>query len=153
MQEQEGLDLFTGRAKCAHCHTLGKGNNPDLFTDFKYDNIGLPPNPDIYVLTGSTFTDLGLGDVLGNSKHDGKFKTSHLRNVEITGPYMHNGVLTSLKEVVHFYNTRDIPGLWPAPEVPDNLTSKFVGDLGLSDAEEDAIVAFMLTLTDGFFTP
>lgn len=152
-EEQDGLDLFTGRGKCAHCHSLGKGNNPDLFTDFKYDNIGLPANPIIHELTGDSSIDLGLGAITGNSKHNGKFKTSHLRNVELTAPYMHNGVLTTLKEVVNFYNTRDVPGLWPTPEVPDNLTSKFVGDLGLTDVEEDSIVAFMLTLTDGFFTP
>jgi len=56
-----------------------------------------------------------------------------------------------LKEVVHFYNTRDVASEnWPAPEVPDNLDSNFVGDLGLTDAEEDALVAFLLTLTDGY---
>lgn len=153
VQEQDGLDLFTGNAKCAHCHDLGNGGNPDIFSDFKFHNIGLPRNPEIYGLTGSTFTDLGLGGVLNDAKENGAFKTSHLRNVELTPPYMHNGVLKTLKEVVHFYNTRDIPGLWPAPEVPDNLDSKFVGDLGLTDAEEDAIVAFLLTLTDGYFTP
>ncbi|MDH3976595.1 MAG: cytochrome-c peroxidase, partial [Deltaproteobacteria bacterium] len=59
----------------------------------------------------------------------------------------------TLKEVVNFYNTRDIPGMWPPPEVPENMDSQFVGNLGLTDAEEDAIVAFMLTLTDGYFTP
>lgn len=152
-QEEQGFNLFSGRGKCAHCHDLAGGQDPDLFSDFKFHNIGLPPNPEIYALTGSTFTDLGLGGVLGDSKQNGKFKTSHLRNVERTPPYMHNGVLATLKDVVHFYNTRDIPGLWPAPEVPNNLDSSFVGDLGLTNAEEDAIVAFMLTLTDGYFTP
>ena len=52
--------------------------------------------------------------------------------------------------MVHFYNTRDIPGIWPSPEVPDNLDGKFIGDLGLTDAEEDSIVLFMETLTDGY---
>ena len=152
-QEQEGLNLFNGNAKCAHCHSTGKGKEPDLFTDFKYDNIGLPANPEVSALTGNSDIDLGLGAALSDSKYDGEFKTSHLRNVELTAPYMHNGVLKTLKEVVHFYNTRDIPGLWPAPEVPGNISSKFVGDLGLTDAEEDAIVAFMLTLTDGYTAP
>ncbi len=79
---------------------------------------------------------------------------------------MHNGVLQTLKQVVHFYNTRDElsacdtalgnldPGFgvtcWAAPEIPDTVSSSFLGDLKLTDAEEDAIVTFMLTLTDGY---
>ena len=78
--------------------------------------------------------------------------------------YMHNGYLKSLKEVVHFYNTRDklprcrpgAPGekvtCWPAPEVPAN-ENKVIGNLKLTDKEEDQIVAFMKTLTDGYFKP
>ena len=62
---------------------------------------------------------------------------------------MHNGVFKSLKEVVHFYNTRDVED-WPAPEVPQNVNTDELGDLGLTDAEEDAIVAFMETLSDDF---
>ena len=62
---------------------------------------------------------------------------------------MHNGAFKSLKEVVHFYNTRDAAE-WPAPEVAENMNTDELGDLGLSDAEEDAIVAFMGTLSDGF---
>jgi cytochrome c peroxidase len=76
--------------------------------------------------------------------------------------YGHNGYFTSLKGIVHFYNTRDVlprckphdPGegtaCWPAPESTDNMNTSKVGNLGLSDAEEDALVAFMQTLTDGF---
>ena len=76
--------------------------------------------------------------------------------------YMHNGYLKSLKEVVHFYNTRDVlprckgpddPGqkvsCWPAPEVSMNADHT-VGRLGLTDKEEDQIVAFLKTLTDGY---
>jgi cytochrome c peroxidase len=73
-----------------------------------------------------------------------------------------NGYFTSLRAIVHYYNTRDVlprckpndPGegttCWPAPESTDNMNSKFMGRLGLSDAEEDALVAFMQTLTDVF---
>jgi hypothetical protein len=69
-----------------------------------------------------------------------------------------------LKEIVHFYNSRDVlarckprdPGegttCWPAPESTDNMNTSKVGNLGLSDAEEDALVAFMQTLTDGFMS-
>jgi cytochrome c peroxidase len=78
--------------------------------------------------------------------------------------YGHNGYFTSLKAIVHFYNTRDAlprcqpkdPGegttCWPAPESTDNINTKRVGRLGLSDAEEDALVSFMQTLTDGFMS-
>ena len=62
---------------------------------------------------------------------------------------MHNGVFKSLKEVVHFYNTRDVED-WPPPEVPRNVNTDELGDLGLTNEEEDAIVAFMETLSDGF---
>ena len=76
--------------------------------------------------------------------------------------YMHNGYFTSLKSIVHFYNTRDVlprcqphdvgEGItcWPAPESTENMNKSRVGRLGLSDAEEDATVNFMQTLTDGF---
>lgn len=154
-EEQQGFDLFTSRAKCAHCHSLGGGQEKTVFSDFKYHNIGVPSNPEMLALAGlpPDFKDPGLGGVNNSSKDVGKFKSSHLRNIDLTAPYMHNGVIKTLKEVVNFYNTRDIPDAWPAPETADNLDSKFMGDLGLSDAEEDAIVAFMKTLTDGYILP
>jgi cytochrome c peroxidase len=76
--------------------------------------------------------------------------------------YGHNGYFTDLKAIVHFYNTRDVlprcqprdPGegttCWPAPESTENMNTSHVGRLGLSDADEDDIVSFMQTLTDGF---
>jgi cytochrome c peroxidase len=76
--------------------------------------------------------------------------------------YMHNGYFKSLKEVVHFYNTRDVlprcaandPGekitCWPAPEDATNLNRRQLGDLKLTDQEETALVSFMKTLTDGY---
>ena len=93
--------------------------------------------------------DLGLGGVLNRFSENGRFKVPTLRNVELTAPYMHNGVLISLKEVVSFYNTRNT-GAWGLPEVEENVEQSRVGNLGLSSADEDAIVAFMLTLTDGY---
>lgn len=169
-EEERGWDLFTGSGKCGHCHTAkAGGGRPVLFTDFKYHNIGLPVNWTVFKLVGDPFTDLGLGGPLNDPKQDGRFKNPHLRNIELTPPYMHNGVLRTLKEVVHFYNTRDVlplcdpalgnldPGFgdtcWAAPEIPETMDSSFVGDLNLTDAEEDAIVAFMRTLTDGYIAP
>ncbi len=101
-------------------------------------------------------------------QYTGKFQVPTLRNVDMrprpdfVKAYMHNGYFKSLKEVVHFYNTRDIlprceqgaPGekvsCWPAAETPETVNKRQLGNLGLSDAEEDAVVAFLKTLTDGY---
>ncbi len=155
-QERLGEKLFNGRGKCSKCHATGSNGNgaskhgivTELFTDFTYHNLGIPKNME-FPLTNND-TDYGLGSVLGEVAENGKFKTSHLRNIAVTPPYMHNGLFKTLKEVVHFYNTRDIPGMWDAPEVSENLETFRIGDLGLDDEEEDAIVAFMMTLTDGY---
>ena len=151
-QEERGRKLFSGAAKCSNCHTAKSSKGaPVLFTDFKFHNIGLPRNRE-YPLDSQPedVRDLGLGAVLGDPKQNGKFKNPHLRNVALTAPYMHNGVLKTLKEVVHFYNTRDVAGLWPVPEVPETMDGNFMGNLGLSDSDEDALVAFMMTFTDGY---
>jgi cytochrome c peroxidase len=100
--------------------------------------------------------------------NQGRFQVPTLRNVDkrpypaFVKAYGHNGYFKSLKSIVHFYNTRDVlprcqpndPGegttCWPAPESTANMNTKRVGRLGLSDAEEDALVSFMQTLTDGY---
>ncbi len=175
-EEQMGMQLFQGKALCSACHTMGPGPNgePPLFADFGFDNIGVPKNPENpfyyqppeFNPDGINWIDPGLGGFLATRpeweqyapQNYGKHKTPTLRNVDkrnhsgFVKAYMHNGVFKSLKEVVHFYNTRDIPGMWPAPEVADNL-SPLLGNLGLTDQEEDAIVAFMQTLSDGYMTP
>jgi cytochrome c peroxidase len=141
------------------------------------DKFGFVANPQ-----GVSFIDLGVGAMLRGTNNpnadwiplapqfDGKFQVATCRNVDMrpspdfVKAYMHNGYLKSLKEVVHFYNTRDKfphmpPGLpgekvtyWPPPEVTANL-DKTVGNLGLTDHEEDLIVTFMKTLTDGYKPP
>jgi cytochrome c peroxidase len=98
----------------------------------------------------------------------GLFQVPTLRNVDkrpyptFVKAFGHNGYFKSLKSIVHFYNTRDVlprcgpndPGegttCWPAPESTRNVNTKFVGRLGLSDEEENALVNFLQTLTDGF---
>ena len=164
-QEDQGRRLFSGSGKCAHCHT--DNGRPVVFTDFKFHNIGLPTNREYpFSLLNPIPADPGLGGFLNNPRQNGKFKNPHLRNIALTAPYMHNGVLKTLKQVVHFYNTRDVlplcdpalgnldPGFgttcWAAPETPETMDSSFAGNLGLTDAEEDAIIAFMTTFTDGF---
>jgi cytochrome c peroxidase len=101
-------------------------------------------------------------------QNEGRFQVPTLRNVDkrpypgFIKAYGHNGYFKSLKSIVHFYNTRDVlprcspndPGegttCWPAPESTKNMNTKFVGRLGLSNEEEDALVSFMQTLSDGF---
>ena len=175
-EEQRGLALFQGKGKCSRCHTsTGKDA---AFTDFTYDNLGVPANPDnpIYGRI-PTYVDEGLGGFLASTEWAaeaeeqlGKMKVPTLRNVDLrpaTGDvkaYMHNGVFKSLEEVVHFYNTRDVlprcmpsaprsawgESCWPAPEVEENVNTSELGDLGLTAAEEAALVAFMKTLNDGY---
>jgi cytochrome c peroxidase len=214
-QEKRGYDLFRGKAQCNTCHSDGRSNTATgadtgmatnvapMFTDFTYNNLGLPRNvilpwysedtPDQFGFTGNPlgpgFTDEGVGLFLDGyygpppnliwGQHlpffEGKFQTSTTRNVgQVPYPgfvkaYMHNGYLLSLKEVVHFYNTRDVypqPVLsghcpagtvekvtcWPMPEDFNN-ENMTIGKLGLSSAEENDLVAFLETLTDGFVKP
>lgn len=178
-QEQQGFKLFNGKGKCANCH-LSQGKRP-LFTDFTYDNLGIPRNPDnpfygqaAYNPDGAAWVDPGLGGFLATEKkyqararaHYGAHKVPTLRNVDkrpspdFVKVYGHNGYFRSLKEIVHFYNTRDMlpvckpgdPGervsCWPLPETAMNMNSEEMGNLKLTEAEEEAIVAFMKTLSD-----
>jgi len=160
--EKSGLNLFNGKGKCALCH-ISTGTKP-LFTDFTFDNTGVPKNPENPVYHYEPgFIDYGLGGFLLTREdyktmagaNMGKQKIPTLRNVDkrpdirFTKAYMHNGVFKSLKEVVHFYNTRDVKK-WPAPEVIENVNKVNVGNLGLTNSEEDAIVAFLKTLSDGY---
>ncbi len=173
---------------CAPCHTSqvpGPNDSPPLFTDFSFDNIGVPRNPEnpfydmdeVFLEDGSpinpegdAFVDRGLGDFLRTRPewaqyapmNDGKFKVPTVRNVAkapgygFPKAYMHNGAFKSLADVVHFYNTRDVPEEnWPAPEVAENVNRELLegvplGNLELDAHAEGAIVAFLGTLSDGF---
>ena len=162
-QEALGLELFEGKGRCSGCHVSeGEGDRPPLFTNFAFFNIGVPKNLENPVYKNNQdFIDGGLGARLKDSaelqaraeEEMGKHKTPTLRNVDkrpgqgFVKAYMHNGVFKSLKEVVHFYNARDVDPAIAEPEVQENLV-RFIGDLGLTDEEEDAIVAFLRTLSD-----
>jgi cytochrome c peroxidase len=160
-QELRGLHIFEAEDKgnCAACHPSrpAEDGTPPLFTDFTYDNLGAPKNPEnpFYLLSpelnpdGVGFVDLGLGVTVGDPAENGKFRVPTLRNIALTTPYLHNGVFKTLFQVVAFYNTRDVVE-WPAPEVPENVNTDELGDLGLTNGEMEDLVAFMLTLTDGW---
>ncbi len=171
-EELRGLALFNTRGKCALCHTLAAENGrPPVFTDYTYDNLGVPPNPRNPFFTqakefnpdGASWADKGLGGFLETqtkykaeaAANMGKHKVPTLRNVDkrpapgFVKAFFHNGSFVSLKEVVRFYNMRDKAGAkWPAPEVAENVNRTEMGNLGLTGAEEDAIVLFLKTLTD-----
>jgi len=170
--ELKGLMLFNTKGLCAECHVMTSENGkPPLFTDFTYDNIGVPRNPDnpFYTMPeewnkdGKGWVDKGLGGFLETTdkyaryaiENYGKHKVPTLRNVDLkpderfVKAFMHNGFFKSLKDVVHFYNTRDKSDMeWPPPEVPVNVNKDEMGDLGLASEEEDLIVKFMKTLSD-----
>ena len=112
---------------------------------------------------GAAWIDTGLGGFLETrpewadkaAENYGKHKVPTLRNVGkansegFTKAFMHNGVFKSLLEVVQFYNTRDVED-WPEPEVAENVNTLELGNLDLTEREEAAIVAFMMTLSDGY---
>ena len=118
-EEQRGFALFQGKGKCKLCHLSGKDA---LFTDFTFDNLGIPQNPENPAGVAPDFVDPGLGGYLQSIGYDkdvyeaewGKFKVPTLRNVDLrpsedfVKAYGHNGYFKSLAEIVHFYNTRDV---------------------------------------------
>jgi cytochrome c peroxidase len=170
--EVKGLMLFATKGECAECHVLTSvEGDPPLFTDFTYDNLGAPRNPDnpFYVQDeefnpdGETWVDKGLGGFLEGvpeyqqyaAENIGKYKVPTLRNVDkrpfpdFAKAFLHNGFFKTLKDVVHFYNTRDLEEEnWPAPEIASNINTDELGNLELTEEEEDLIVLFMQTLTD-----
>jgi cytochrome c peroxidase len=181
-EEKQGLNFFRGKGKCAKCHVLESPSAgvPALLTDFTFDNLGLPKNPDNPVYARDPdFVDPGLGGFL-TTRADyaayaddnlGKHKVPTLRNVA-KGPaglvkaFGHNGYFKSLEGIVHFYSTRDLKprcpaddyteadalasNCWPAPEVAENVNTSELGSLHLTPAQEAAIVAFLKTLSDGY---
>ena len=183
--EKDGLKLFNGRGKCSRCHTSKeKQGQAPLFTDYSFDNLGVPRNPDnpVYDTRGSGWVDEGLGEFLETrpeyagmaEDNEGAQKVPTLRNVDLRPSpdfikaYSHNGYFKSLKSIVHFYNTRDVKptcddpftsdadamdqGCWPEPEVDENVNDGELGNLKLTDAQEDEIVAFLKTLSDGYIS-
>jgi cytochrome c peroxidase len=163
--EALGLTVFVAEDKgnCAACHTLPTSESTpqeSLFTDFSYDNLGVPKNMHVRSLNGKgmTYVDDGLFNnvLVDDVELKGAFRVSSLRNIAVTAPYMHNGVFTDLKTVIHFYNTRDVPnainpetGLeWEVAEVDATKNTEELGDLKLAESEEQALLAFLKTLTD-----
>jgi len=166
--ELRGLNLFKDeeRANCAACHPVATETSTkaeSVFTDFSYDNLGVPINTRVRESNSKdiNFIDNGLlgNPIVNDSELKGAFRVSSLRNIEVTAPYMHNGVFANLNTVVHFYNSRDVLGainpetgdLWETAEVDDTKNTEELGDLGLTEDEVNDIVEFLKTLTDEKF--
>ena len=153
-QEKRGMQLFNDstKAKCALCHlttpTSYASTDKILFTDYSYDNTGLPKNP----LSKTAAIDSGVAkaEMFVKIEEIGKFKTPTLRNVEISSPYMHSGIFTTLEQVMEFYNERDLNPKFAHPEVPATVNKDDMGNLKLNKQEISDIIAFLKTLTDGY---
>jgi cytochrome c peroxidase len=159
---QRGFQLFTGKAQCSQCHTINK--EYALFTDNNLHNTGLgyadamtdktanplqrvQVSPGVYVAVASEIiasvaepkaNDLGRYEVTQKPQDRWRYKTPSLRNVRLTAPYMHNGSIASLREVVEFYNRGGIAN--------ENL-DPLIKQLHLSDREIDDLTAFLDLLT------
>ena len=141
-EETLGFNLFMGKALCATCHfmPLTNGTVPPFFKETEKEVIGVPET----AANEQLDDDLGFYWKYQEEQHRGMFKTPSIRNVALTAPYMHNGVYSSLEDVIDFYNKGGGGGLGFDLE---HQTLPFE-ELSLSDAEQKALVAFMKTLTD-----
>lgn len=132
VQQIRGREIFREKGKCFECHYT-----PD-FTGDEFRNIGL--------FNGKEYNDSGRYDVTRNPEDIGKFKVPGLRNVAMTAPYMHDGSMKTLREVIDYYDQ-------PHTLVPDALTrdSLLRQPLNLTEQEKQDLEAFLHALTDDRF--
>ena len=181
-QEERGVSLFKDAAKgnCASCHLgVTRAGKPPPFTDFDYVNVGVPRNPRIPANADPHYYDLGLcgparTDFSDKHEYCGFFRSPTVRNSALRDAFFHNGVFTSLRQVIEFYNERDLfPEKYYSrnadgsvhlfddmpPGYPDNidhdppLDRKPGAERALTDADIDDLIAFLKTLTDGYVVP
>lgn len=166
--EERGKELFFAkgsfiRPSCVNCHRMGAQNEApyELFTNHRYHNLGTPVNSLLRSLNGGQ-PDAGIGarDGLEAAAINGAFKTPTLRNVAVTGPYMHNGVLQTLDAVMEFYNFRSQPNhayhtlnpetgkSWENADFPGQISQIELNMPTLSANNKQDLVAFLKTLTD-----
>jgi len=161
---KRGLEVFVGQGRCVSCHVIEQ--NQALFTDNRFHNIGVGINKiqpevpkfadefqraraagadvDKSVLTDPKVSELGRFAVTTHFDEIGAFKTSTLRNVAVTGPYMHDGSLRTLKDVVKHYNDG---GKSPGDPSVNPYLSGGIRPLNLSDQQQEDLIAFMEALT------
>jgi cytochrome c peroxidase len=132
LSELNGYAIFnTEKGDCFHCH------GTEMFMDNLFHNNGLDAD---------NFLDLGLGNISGNPLDNAKFKTPTVRNVEFTGPYMHDGRFSTLEEVVEHYNSG---GNYST--TIDPLMKKVGIGLQLTNNEKNDLVNFLKTLSDNSY--
>ncbi len=142
--EIQGFNLFMGKAKCATCHfaPVFNGTVPTRYKDTELELLGVPEIND--TINAIIDPDLGRFHIFGTEERKFFFKTPTVRNIELTAPYMHNGVYETLEEVVDFYNRGGGAGIGidleyqTLPPDPLNLTKE----------EQRNLVLFLKTLTD-----
>lgn len=146
-QENQGKAIFLGaQGGCAACHLAGPPPMPGGI--FANEAILQPVEPiNNGVDGGLDNADNGVGDVSGDPMDNGLFKSPSLRNIAVTGPYMHDGRFATLAEVVDFYSDDVQPHVNLDPRLRDPQTNQ-PRRLNLSPAERQALVAFLETLTD-----
>lgn len=162
--QRRGFDLFVNEGRCVSCHRIEQ--TQALFTDNRFHNIGVGINDiqkdvpklageflkadatlaevDVKVLTDPKTSELGRFVVSRDFDGLGSFKTSTLRNIDLTAPYMHDGSLKTLKEVVQHYNHG---GVTNEGDPVNDFLSGGIRPLGLTESEIDDLVAFMEALT------
>jgi cytochrome c peroxidase len=128
-QQKDGLLLFFGKANCDQCH------GGPMFSDFGFHALGVADNP-----SHPDGTDAGKDDLY-------QFRTPTLHNATLTGPYMHNGMFATLRDVVNFKNA----GVSENQNVGAGLLDPNFTPLNLTDEEIDDLVAFLRSLTDTDF--
>ena len=135
--ELDGYYLFEKKAGCSNCHQLqppnnGRASQLRLLTDFGFHNLGIG-------YAAGRFADPGRYRATGVETDLGSFRTPSLRNVAVTAPYMHDGSLATLEEVIDFYDAGGRPNPYLSP---------LIAPLNLDDYDKAALVAFLRTLTD-----
>ncbi|NCT16898.1 MAG: cytochrome-c peroxidase [Flavobacteriaceae bacterium CG_4_8_14_3_um_filter_34_10] len=135
-QELNGIEVFMNESKgdCFHCH--GNPFNP-LWTDNTFHNNGLD----------ETFADLGLGNVTGDPRDNGRFKAPSLRNLAYTAPYMHDGRFATLDEVINHYSE----GLVFSETIDPLMKTVAQGGVHISESDKADLKAFLLSLSDESF--
>jgi cytochrome c peroxidase len=179
--ERRGLEIFKDRRRgaCAGCHRMTElSSNPaeSMFTDYSYDAVAWPRNRELPGNRDPAAFDLGLCErkatklPSNDQRFCAAFRTPSLRNVAVRESFGHNGIYKSLREVVAFYARRAVaPGLiYPPGQKFDDVPSKYRGNVNiyapiynrkegapppLDDADIDAVVAFLRTLTDAAYVP
>ncbi len=169
-QQKKGFDLFVNEGRCVSCHVIEQ--TQALFTDNRFHNVGVGINDiqeevpalageyikanlsvkevDVKVLTDKRSSELGRFVLTTGFDDLGSFKTPTLRNIAVTAPYMHDGSLATLRDVVVHYNNG---GVTVEGNPVNDFLSGGIRPLNLTDEEIDALVAFMEALTSPEFAP